>query len=109
MVTLGVSFFVLKAKLKSPIMLAILLPVLAGLGMLYSQGVSSSPSQAISLAGYYLLGILFGGNTVIVSWMIANTAGQTKKTMLMVCYNIGSSIGNIVGESVLRPFGRLLD
>lgn len=29
--------------------------------------------------------------------MIANTAGQTKKTVTMVAYNMGSSAGNIIG------------
>jgi hypothetical protein len=74
-------------------------PVLAGLGLLYSQGTSAHFSQATALAGYYMLGFLFGGNTLLVTWMIANTAGQTKKSGVMVVYNIASSVGNIVGES----------
>jgi hypothetical protein len=33
--------------------------------------------------------------------MIANTGGQTKKSGVMVVYNIASSVGNIVGKSAV--------
>jgi hypothetical protein len=34
---------------------------------------------------------------MIVTWLIANTAGSTKKAVVTVMYNIGSSAGNIIG------------
>lgn len=43
------------------------------------------------------MAFLYGGNPLIVSWVVANTAGQTKKTVTMVAYNMGSSAGNIIG------------
>ena len=84
-------------RLRSPVLLGFLIPVVTGLGMLYVEESTGHPKQSVALAGYYLLGFLFGGNTVLVTWMMANTGGQTKKTVMMVIYNIGSSIGNIVG------------
>lgn len=56
--------------------------------MLYTQAAANSVTfsntqQYVSLAGYYLLAFLFGGNPLIVSWIIANTAGQTKKVNLI--------------------------
>ena len=53
--------------------------------------------QGALLAGYYLLAFLFGGNPLIVSWIVGNTAGTTKKSVMMSLYNAGSSAGNIVG------------
>jgi hypothetical protein len=32
-----------------------------------------------------------------VSWILANTAGQTKKAVMMGVYNFASSAGNIIG------------
>ena len=49
------------------------------------------------LAGYYLFAFLFGGNPIIVSWIISNYGGTTKKSVVMSLYNAGSSAGNIIG------------
>ncbi|KAJ8104199.1 hypothetical protein POJ06DRAFT_279694 [Lipomyces tetrasporus] len=35
------------------------------------------------IAGYYLLAFLFGGNPLIVTWIVGNTAGTTKKSTIM--------------------------
>lgn len=60
--------------------------------------VPAAPNeQAPLLVGYYLLAFLFGGNPLIVSWIVANTAGTTKKSTLMGLYNAGASAGNIIG------------
>lgn len=77
----------------------------AGCVMLYTQAVAptfGSQQQSVSLGGYYLLAFLFGGNPLIVSWMIANTAGQTKKSVIMALYNAASSAGNIVGPLLFK-------
>lgn len=66
--------------------------------LLYGTGASSHFSQAAALTGYYLLAFLYGGNPLIVSWMVANTAGQTKKSAIMSLYAGASSAGNIIGE-----------
>jgi hypothetical protein len=39
---------------------------------------------------------------VIVTWLIANTAGSTKKAVVTVMYNIGSSAGNIIGPFLFQ-------
>lgn len=49
--------------------------------MIYVEGKAAVFNRSVALAGYYLMAFLFGGNPVIVSWMIANTAGQTKKSV----------------------------
>jgi len=90
------SFAAQKARRKSPILVAIVLPVVAGLAMLYTLQRNSS-HQAALLAAYYLLAFLFGGNPLIVSWIVGNTAGTTKKSIIMSLYNAGSSAGNIIG------------
>lgn len=95
-VILFASYCVQKARYKSLILAALMLPVIAGIVMLYLIPRTSS-EEAPLLVGYYLLAFLFGGNPLIVSWIVANTAGSTKKSVLMSLYNAGSSAGNIVG------------
>jgi hypothetical protein len=71
-------------------------PVEAGLAVLYALPRDDSVQNAL-MAGYYLLSFLFGGNPLVVSWIVANTAGQTKKSVVLALYNAASSVGNIVG------------
>ena len=85
-----------KCKLKSPILAGFMLPVVAGLAVLYTLGRSKSLTAPL-LVAYYLLAFLFGGNPLIVSWIVGNTGGTTKKSILMSLYNAGSSAGNIIG------------
>lgn len=88
------SFAAQKAKLKAPVLLVLVIPVIAGVAMLY---VLPRNNQAGLLSGYYLLAFLFGGNPLIVSWIVGNTAGTTKKSVILSLYNAGSSAGNIIG------------
>lgn len=96
LVILASSYAAQKAKLKGAVLLVLMLPVVVGLAILYALPRDSA-HLAPNLAGYYLLAFLFGGNPLLVTWIIGNTAGTTKKTVLMVIYNIGSSAGNILG------------
>ncbi|KFY29515.1 hypothetical protein V493_02315 [Pseudogymnoascus sp. VKM F-4281 (FW-2241)] len=96
LVILVSSYAAQKAKLKGAVLLVLMLPVVVGLAVLYSLPRNSA-YLAPNLAAYYLLAFLFGGNPLLVTWIIGNTAGTTKKTVLMVIYNIGSSAGNIIG------------
>ena len=91
-----------KFRIKSLALTGLMIIVVAGSSMLYSQGTSSNFSQPVALAGYYLLAFLFGGNPIIVSWMIANTAGQTKKSVIMALFNSASAVGNIVGPMLFK-------
>ncbi|QPG93971.1 hypothetical protein C2857_003859 [Epichloe festucae Fl1] len=85
-----------RARLKGAILILFVLPVIAGLAILYS--VPRGPSaKAPLLVGYYLLAFLFGGNPLIVTWIVGNTAGTTKKSVMMSVYNAASSAGNIIG------------
>ena len=95
-VILLASYAAQKAKLKSGILAIFMLPVVAGLAMLYVLPRAKS-DQGSLLAAYYLLAFLFGGNPLIVSWIVGNTGGTTKKSIIMSSYNAGSSAGNIIG------------
>lgn len=90
------SYLAQKARLKAVVLASFMLPVVAGLAVLYALPRDDSVQGAL-MAGYYLLSFLFGGNPLIVSWIVANTAGQTKKSIVMSLYNAASSAGNIVG------------
>ncbi|KAK0723585.1 major facilitator superfamily domain-containing protein [Lasiosphaeria miniovina] len=99
-IILAVAWAAAKLRWKSITLLAILVPILAGLVLLYAmprgEGGQAQNTPAL-LAGYYLLAFIFGCNTLIVAWILANTAGQTKKAAMMSLYNAASSAGNIIG------------
>ncbi|CAK41764.1 hypothetical protein CBS63078_1310 [Aspergillus niger] len=95
-VILLASYLAQKARLKGIILAALMLPVVAGLAILYAVPRNSSTNGAL-MAGYYLIAFLFGGNPLIVSWIVANTAGTTKKSANMSLYNAAVSAGNIIG------------
>lgn len=90
------SYAATKFRSKSIILLLLVLPVIAGLAMLYTISHTDSHQGAL-LAGYYLLAFLYGGNPLIVAWIVGNTAGTTKKTAVMSVYQLGTSAGNIIG------------
>ncbi|KAK5952774.1 hypothetical protein OHC33_006367 [Knufia fluminis] len=91
------SWAAYKIKYKSIVLAAFCLPVIAGLAMLYVLPRDDPSKQGALLAGYYLLAFLFAGNPLIASWIISNTGGTTKKSVVMSLYNAGSSAGNIIG------------
>lgn len=95
-VILVASYLAQKARLKAAILAAFMLPVVAGLAILYAIPRNQSVQGAL-LAGYYLLAFLFGGNPLIVTWIVGNTAGTTKKSIVMSLFNAATSAGNIVG------------
>lgn len=95
-VILATAWAAAKTRWKSLTLLSMLVPILAGLALLYVVP-REQPHLVILLVGYYLLAFIFGCNTLIVSWILANTAGQTKKSTVMALYNAASSAGNIVG------------
>lgn len=90
------SYLAQTAKVKGAILAAFMLPVVAGLAILYAVARTNAEQGAL-LAGYYLLAFIFGGNPLIVTWIVGNTAGSTKKSVAMSLYNAASSAGNIVG------------
>ena len=88
------SYAAQKARSKARVLLVLIVPVICGLAMLYTLPRSN---QSGLLVGYYLLAFLFGSNPLIVSWIVGNTAGTTKKSVMMSLYNAGSAAGNIIG------------
>ncbi|KAK3323125.1 major facilitator superfamily domain-containing protein [Cercophora scortea] len=98
MIILAVAYAAVKVRYKSLTLVTILVPILIGLVLLYilprtSDGKNTGPL----LVGYYFLAFIFGCNTMIVSWILANTAGTTKRSAMMSLYNAASSAGNIIG------------
>jgi predicted MFS family arabinose efflux permease len=96
LIILCASWAAQKAKIKSAVLATFMVPVVVGLAMLFVLNRTKS-EQAPLLVAYYLLAFLFGGNPLIVSWIVGNTGGTTKKSIIMSLYNAGSSAGNIVG------------
>lgn len=101
---ISASYFAKKIRVKSVILAVFVVPVIIGLVVLYVEGTSKNFYARASLGGNYLLAFLYGENPLIVSWMTSNTAGQTKKPVIMCFYNAGSSAGNIVSQSSENPF-----
>lgn len=99
LIILVASYAAQKAKLKSMVLVVLVFPVIAGLAMLYAIPRSNT---AACLGGYYLLAFLFGSNPLIVSWIVGNTAGTTKKSIVMSLYNAGSAAGNIIGPLLFK-------
>lgn len=93
------SYVVQRTRMKSIIVAVIVLPVLAGLATLYLLPRNHSHQGGL-LVGYYLIAFLYGANPLIMSWILGNTAGQTKKSLVMCVFNIGVSAGNLVGPQL---------
>ncbi|KAF2862915.1 MFS general substrate transporter [Piedraia hortae CBS 480.64] len=83
-------------RLKSVVLLIITLPIVAGAAILYALPRTKSAQPGL-LVGYYLLAFLFGGNPLVVAWIVGNTAGTTKKSAVMSVYSAASAAGNIIG------------
>ena len=90
------SFAAYKMRFKSIILALFLLPVIAGITILYSLP-RIHKNQGPLMLGFYLFAFLFAGNPLIVAWIVGNTGGTTKKSVMMACYQGASSAGNIVG------------
>ncbi|KAF2096432.1 MFS general substrate transporter [Rhizodiscina lignyota] len=90
------SYAAFKWKYKSAILAGFMLPVIAGIAILYAVPRTHA-DQGPLMFGYYLFSFLFAGNPLIVAWVVGNTAGSTKKSVMMAAYQAASSTGNIVG------------
>jgi hypothetical protein len=91
-----------KSRYKSFVMMVFILPVVIGVMMLYT--LSRTAEEQIPLmVGYYLAAFLFAANPLIVSWILGNTAGTTKISGMMACYQGSSGLGNIIGPLFFKP------
>lgn len=100
-VIMGVAYAAVKFRWKSLTLGTILLPIIVGLVLLFVVQRTAN-NTGVLLFGYYLLSFIFGCNNLIVAWILANTAGQTKKSAMMSLYNAAASAGNIVGPQLFQ-------
>ncbi|WVQ83426.1 hypothetical protein IAT38_005567 [Cryptococcus sp. DSM 104549] len=94
---LGGCYAAAKFKIKSAVLAAFVIPVIIGLALLYVGNDRPVTKTGMALGGYYMLSFLYGANPIIVSWIVANTGGSTKRSLLMSVFNAGSAAGNIIG------------
>ncbi|KAL7410774.1 major facilitator superfamily domain-containing protein [Mrakia frigida] len=89
------SYLAVRFRIKSAIIAAIVVPCVAGSAMLYA--LPRENNNGPLLLGYYLIAFLFAGNPLVIGWLSANVSGQSKKSTTIAMYQVGSSVGNIVG------------
>lgn len=78
-----------------------LFPAIIGLVILFV--IPHKPdNKAIMLVGYHLLAFFLSFNSLTIFWILANTAGQTKKAAMMSLYNAAASAGNIIGSILFK-------
>jgi hypothetical protein len=100
-VVLGLSWLAMKFRWKSLTLGSSLVPVITGLVILFVLPRDST-NTAVLLIGYHLFSFLFGCNSLIMSWIMANTAGQTKKSITLSLYSAASSIGSSIGPLLFK-------
>ncbi|KND91789.1 putative transporter [Tolypocladium ophioglossoides CBS 100239] len=99
--TLGGAWLADRIKMKSPVLLLLCLPPIAGCSILLSVGRKPS-DRAVLLAGYYLISFYPGISPVIYSWSGQNTAGDTKRKVTTAMLFIGASAGNVIGPLLFK-------
>ncbi|KAI1612748.1 major facilitator superfamily domain-containing protein [Exophiala viscosa] len=101
LVIAGACWVSYNMKMKGVALLGFMLPVVVGIAMLYGLDRSTSSRPAL-LAAYYLLAFLFAGNPLLLSWVVGNTAGTTKKSVTLSLYQAGLSAGGIAGPFMFK-------
>lgn len=76
--TLGGAFLADKIRMKSPVLLMLCLPPIAGCAILMAVGRAPS-DRAVLLTGYYIISFYPGISPLIYSWSGQNTGGDTKR------------------------------
>ncbi|KAH7037069.1 major facilitator superfamily domain-containing protein [Microdochium trichocladiopsis] len=99
--TLGGAFLADKIKMKSPVLLLLCLPPIAGCAMLIAFGRSPSDRGPL-LAAYYILSFYPGISPLIYSWSGQCTGGDTKRKVTTAMLFIGSNAGNVIGPLLFR-------
>ncbi|TID18927.1 MFS transporter ACS family allantoate permease [Venturia nashicola] len=94
------SWATLRFRFKSLVLASMMVPVTIGIALLYF--LPRTGDHASLMASFYLLSFMFAGNPLIVSWIVGNTAGTTKKSVIMSLYNAGSAGGNIIGPLLFK-------
>ncbi|KAJ4391707.1 hypothetical protein N0V93_005327 [Gnomoniopsis smithogilvyi] len=78
-----------------------LFPAIIGLVVLFVVP-HKADNKAFLLVGYHLLAFLLSFDSLTIFWILANTAGQTKKVTMMSLYTAAASVGDIVGPILFR-------
>ncbi|KAL7414559.1 major facilitator superfamily domain-containing protein [Mrakia frigida] len=94
-IILFASYLAVKFRIKSVVLACLMVPCVVGSALLYA--LPRENNDGPLLFGYYLIAFLFAGNPLVVSWLASNVGGQSKKSALVAFYQVGSSVGNIVG------------
>ncbi|KAJ7495979.1 MFS general substrate transporter [Mycena galericulata] len=94
--TLGGGYAAMRWKLKSPVLVALTLPPIAGAAALLHIPRTVAKKGAL-LGAYYIVSFYPGISPLIYTWSSQNTAGHTKKTLTTGILFVGQSAGNIVG------------
>lgn len=100
-VTILGSWLAMRFKYKGPILAIFIAPIIVGVGMLYGLAKTKA-NQGPLLLGYYLVAFVFALNPLILAWMGANCAGQTKKATYYTAFNAASAIGNIIAPYLFK-------
>ncbi|GAO15376.1 uncharacterized protein UV8b_07061 [Ustilaginoidea virens] len=100
--TLGGAWIANRINMKSPVLLLLCLPPIAGCIILLSVGRAAS-DRAVLLVGYYLISFYPGISPLIYSWSGQNTGGDTKRKVTTGMLFVGSSAGNVVGPLLFKP------
>ncbi|KAH6857179.1 major facilitator superfamily domain-containing protein [Chaetomium sp. MPI-CAGE-AT-0009] len=95
-VVLSAAWVTVRTRWKSLALGFMLVFILTGLVLLYILPRDKSHIPGL-LVGYYFLAFIFGCVNLTVSWILANAAGQTKKSTMMAVFNAAASVGAIVG------------
>ncbi|ORY88108.1 major facilitator superfamily transporter [Leucosporidium creatinivorum] len=88
-------------RLKSPVFMAFMLPVVVGTVLMYTLPRTPKNKSAL-LFGYYMLAFVFSANPIILAWIAANTAGTSKKSSLYCAFNAASAVGNIISPQLFK-------
>lgn len=100
--TLGGAWLADRIKMKSPVLLLLCLPPIAGCSILLSVGRATG-DRAVLLAGFYIISFYPGISPLIYSWSGQNTAGDTKRKVTTAMLFIGASAGNVIGPHLFKP------
>jgi hypothetical protein len=99
--TLGGAYVATKLKKKSPVLLFLCLPPIAGILILMIMEYNDH-NRPVLLVGYYLISVYPGISPLIYSWSGQNTGGDTKRKVTTGVLFVGASVGNVIGPQLFH-------
>lgn len=100
--TIGGAWLATWLKKKSPVLILLCIPPIAGIIILMVVG-RGKEHRGILLFGYYLTSFYPGISPLIYSWSGQNTGGDTKRKVTTSILFVGASAGNIIGPHLFKP------